>query len=374
MDNYRKLFPITQEKVYLNHAATAPLSTRVKSALDKYIETRMKTQPGNWEESAQKGAELKQLFAGMIKAESADRIAFTQNTTHGLNIIASGLNWQPGDEILIPEKEFPANVYPFKNLEKLGVKIKYLPTPQGGLQASTLTDNISPKTKLLTLSFVEYLSGFKHDMEAIGQICQEYDILFIVDSIQGAGAMPIDVQNFHIDGLANGGQKWLMSPPGTGFLYVTKDLQGRISQCHLGWTGLEDFDNFLDYDRKPLETAARYELGSLNFAGITAAHAALSLLTEVGLDNIYQHIVKLTDHAIHGLKEAGYNLYTNQNRKHRSGIVTFYPDSGVEQLFEKMQENDIVCSFRSNMIRIAPHFYNNFADIEAVLDVCRKFR
>src|SRR6056297_3085854 len=115
MDNYRKLFPITQKKVYLNHAATAPLSLRIRNALEDYLETRTTKKPGNWEESSQMGAELKQLFAGMINAESADRIAFTQNTTHGLNIIASGLNWQPDDEILIPEKEFPANVYPFKN-------------------------------------------------------------------------------------------------------------------------------------------------------------------------------------------------------------------------------------------------------------------
>jgi selenocysteine lyase/cysteine desulfurase len=373
MQNYRRFFPIVKHKVYLNHAATSPVSTKVKEALDEHYSTRMNREPGNWEHSMEVASELRTMFARMINAESGDRIAFTRNTTQGLNIIASGLKWKEGDEILIPEKEFPANVFPFKNLEKRGVKIKFMPTPGGGLDPATLKSNITEKTRLLTLSFVEFLSGYKHDMETIGRICRDEEIIFIVDSIQGLGAIPLDVKKFHIDGLANGGHKWLMAPPGTGFLYITRELQDRINQVHMGWTGLENFEDFLDYDRKPVKTAARYELGSLNFAGITGAHASLSLLIKAGIEDIYQHLIDLTNYAIRELKSLGFNIFTNENLKYRSGIITFYPDQGAPELFELLQDHNIVCSLRSNMIRIAPHFYNNQDDIKRLLEVCKRF-
>jgi len=373
MRNYRRFFPIVKNKVYLNHAATSPISIKVKEALDAHYSTRMNKKPGNWEHSMEVASELRTMFARMINAESGDRIAFTRNTTHGLNIIASGLNWGKDDEILIPEKEFPANVFPFKNLEKQGLKIKFLPSPEGGLEPETLQSNITKKTRLLTLSFVEFLSGYKHNMEAIGRICRDEDIIFIVDSIQGLGAIPLDVKKFHIDGLANGGHKWLMAPPGTGFLYITRRLQDSINQAHMGWTGFENFEDFLNYDREPVSTAARYELGSLNFAGIRGAHASVSLLIKAGIENIYRHLRKLTSYAIAELENLGFNIYTNKKLKYRSGIITFYPDNGSQELFELLQDNNIVCSLRSDMIRIAPHFYNNIEDIDSLLKVCKKF-
>ena len=154
MQDYRQYFPITNKQVYLNHAAASPISTKVKEALDDYYSTRTYEKPGNWSETVRIASEFKTIFANMINAESPDRIAFTQNTTHGLNIIASGLQWEQGDQILLPEHEFPANVYPFKNLAKKGVEIKYLPTSEGGLKPETLQANISARTKLLSLSFV----------------------------------------------------------------------------------------------------------------------------------------------------------------------------------------------------------------------------
>jgi selenocysteine lyase/cysteine desulfurase len=141
----------------------------------------------------------------------------------------------------------------------------------------------------------------------------------------------------------------------------------------MGWTGLENFEDFLDYDRKPVKTAARYELGSLNFAGITGAHASLSLLIKAGIEDIYQHLIDLTTYAIRELKSLGFNIYTNKKLKYRSGIITFYPDQGAPELFELLQDHNIVCSLRSNMIRIAPHFYNNQDDIKRLLEVCKRF-
>lgn len=371
METYRQFFPITEQKVYLNHAAVSPISTKVKQALDNFFTIRSQEQPGNWTTAVQIAAELKEMFAEIINAESSDRIAFTQNTTHGLNIIASGLQWNSGDEILIPENEFPANVYPFKNLERKGVRIKFLPVQAGGITPAILKSNIAPKTKLLTLSFVEFLSGYKHNLEQLGQICRQNNILFIVDSIQGVGAIPIDVQKSFIDGMANGGHKWLMSPQGTGFLYVTENLQNKIRQSHLGWTGLQDMQDFMNFDRRPRKSAGRYELGTLNFAGIAGAHAALSLLTEVGIENIYSHVVKLTDYAIEKLESHSYKIYSNQNPEYRSGILSFYPKKDPQKFFNRLQNNNIVCSLREGLIRIAPHFYNNIDDIDRFIKICQ---
>ncbi|MCF7885482.1 MAG: aminotransferase class V-fold PLP-dependent enzyme [Candidatus Marinimicrobia bacterium] len=373
MENYRQFFPITRHKTYLNHAAVAPLSLKVRKALRTYYKIRSEKKPGNWGQATQTASELKNMFAKLINTNSSDRIAFTQNTTHGLNIIASGLNWQADDEILIPEREFPANVYPFKNLERQGVKIKFLPADAGGITSQTLLSNITKKTKMLSISFVEFLSGYKHNMQALGQICHDKNILFIVDSIQGLGAIPFDVEKYKIDGLANGAHKWLMAPQGLGFLYITQQLQDKINQSHLGWTGLENFEDFLNYNRKPVQSAARYELGTLNFAGIIGAHAALKFLLEVGIENIYQNLIKITEHAIKGLNDLGFRLYTNPDKKYRSGIITFYPKNNSRDLFQTLIDKNIICSLRDGMIRIAPHFYNHKKDIDQVLNVCEDF-
>jgi len=373
MKKFRDLFPITENKIYVNHASSSPFSIKIKEALNDHIQLRATDPDTAWKNMFQTSQKLRSLFSGIIKADSTDRIAYTQNTTHGLNIIASGLDWKKGDEILIPDNEFPANVYPYKNLERQGVDINFLPTPEGGITPKILRSSINSNTKLLSLSFVEFLSGYKHDLKSIGQICKENDVIFIVDSIQGLGAIPIDVQKYHIDGLANGGHKWLMSPTGIGFLYLTKQLQNKITQSQLGWSGLNDFSNFLDYNRSIKASAKRYELGTLNFDGLIGAHTAISLLQNIGINNIYSHLKQLTTYCLRELKKIGMNIHTNDEIEHRSGIITFYKDNDSKNLFKYLKGNEVVCSFRHKMIRISPHFYNNREEIDRIIQLCQSF-
>lgn len=187
---------------------------------------------------------LRTLLAKLIRTDSS-RIALIYNTSHGLNIIASGLEWKEGDEILISEGEFPANVYPFFNLRRLGVKVKILPTSSGDLEPDTLLSAITQKTKMLSVNFVEFLSGYKAVLKTIGEICQGHRIIFVVDAIHGLGAIPLDVINRSIDALACGGHKWLMFPQGIGFLYIIKELQDKIRQSHLRWMSVEDPEDFV---------------------------------------------------------------------------------------------------------------------------------
>ena len=244
LENYRSLFPVTKKMIYLNHAATSPLSLRVIEVIEEHFHQRSITIVENWDFVLDKIEELRTLLAKVVGTDHS-RIALVYNTSHGLNIVASGLEWKEGDEILIPEGEFSANVYPFLNLRRKGVKIKLVPTPSGGLEPETLLSAITPVTKLLSVSFVEFLSGYKTNLKAIGEICHDHGIIFVVDAIQGLGAIPLDVIDCGIDALACGGHKWLMFPQGIGFLYITKELQDKIQQSHLGWMSVENPEDFL---------------------------------------------------------------------------------------------------------------------------------
>ncbi len=374
LDQYRTYFSVTQQQIYLNHAATSPLSTKVTQAIGTYLDQRCQTQPDNFEKVLQTAEALRALFGQIINAV-ASRIAILQNTTQGLNTIASGLSWKPGDEILIPEQEFPANVYPFLNLRQKGVKVRFLPLHDGGLQPDILAGSITKRTKLLSISYVGFLSGFKHDLKTIGQICRDKHVIFVVDSIQGLGAVPLDVQACHIDALANGGHKWLMCPQGIGFLYLKQSLQAKIRPVHIGWTGLADPMDFLNYEQELAVEARRYELGSFNSLGVIGAHAALSLLTDIGIPNIYEHLIELTSRLCHGLEQVGCQLFTTEDLKNRSGIVTFIPRAKQtsEAFYNYLRAHQVVCSLREGRLRMAPHFYNTPEEVDRIIELCDTF-
>jgi len=318
---------------------------------------------------------LRALLARLI-GSTPDRIALLQNTSAGLNVIANGLDWQPGDEILIPEGEFPANVCPFLNLERNGVRVRFIKVPDGGLTPEILEQAIGPRTRLLTLSFVEFLSGYMADLEAIGTVCKVHGVIFIVDGIQGVGAIPIDVEKCGIDALANGMHKWLMCPQGLGFLYLSEAFQEKVYPNAVGWVGLSNPEDFLNYRQELSPEARRYELGGLNSAAVAGAVAAVATLLEVSPVNIYAHLKQLTQRLIDGLDAIGFPIYSNRAIEHRSGIVTFYPgDKNRSQaLYDRLTERHIAVSMRGDMIRVAPHFYNTEAEIDTLLAVCWELR
>jgi len=374
LEGYRELFPITKRFIYLNHAATSPLSTRALAAFQQYLRERSEIMGDNWEIVAAKSQTLREMIGQLINS-TAGRIAFVPNTNTGLNIVASGLSWQAGDEILIPEMEFPSNVYPFLNLERKGVKVRFLSIPNGGLEPEHLREAITPKTKMLAISSVEFLSGYAHDLKTIGQICKEHGIWFVVDGIQGTGVVPMDVEAFQIDALANGGHKWLMWPQGFGFLYVSERLQEQVQPAYGGWVGVEHPEEFLHYPQELSTDARRFETGGYNCAAVPAAIEALKLFFEIGIPNIYKHLTGLTSILIRDLNDLGFQLFTNEKLKVRSGIVTFYPEdqSRVQILQDYLTENRVRLSLRENMLRISPHFYNTEDEIYQTLDLMKKF-
>ncbi len=363
--SFRSLFPFAGNKVYLNHAAVSPLSTDVREKMEWFINERSFGDIEFIDETIKIKEETRSLLAQLIHAEK-DHIGFVTNTSEGLNILAQGLEWKEGDEIIIPECEFPANIYPFLNLERKGVKIKYIPSPHGIVEIEEIEKAISSKTRLLTISFVEYANGFRNDLEQIGKICTDKGIIFCVDAIQGVGAMSLDVQACNIDFLSCGGHKWLMGPMGAGFIYLNSRMLKEIQPAYTGWLAVEDAWDFSNIDLKLLPNARRFEYATQNFAGIAGLSASVELLVRLGPAAIEQHLLILGQEMVDDLSELGMEFMGHKDSVNWSGIYSFKaPDA--ELLFEFLHSREIYCSLRKGAIRIAPHFYNNRDDINLLV-------
>ena len=364
----RGLFPVVENQIYLNHAACSPISLWVRRALEEYFSRRTQDRVDDFKRDLEEAQDLRENLGKLIDAP-ADRIALTSNTTHGLNIIAAGLPWQKGDEILLSEMEFPANVYPFLNLRNRGVNIKQIPDNDGRITVDMFRRHATDSTRLISLSFVQYLNGYRADLKRIGQFCSENDILFIVDGIQGLGGFPLSVEDLPIDALASGGHKWLMSPKGTGFLYLTKRLQDRLELPYLGWLSVEHPLDFHNYNQKLTQRASRFELATPNQAGIYGMNAAVQLLHRAGIGSISEHLLRITGYLREKLSEKGYEILTPFTDNERAGIILFSAGSADrnKDLFRTLLDRNVTISYREGFLRVSPHFYNTREDMDQFL-------
>ena len=368
---YRSWFPhLAAGKIWLNHAAVSPLSSRVTRVINNYVSDRAVDHIDVFPGVLKSIQHTKSNLAALINT-TPDRIAFVTNTSEGLNILASGLDWKSGDRILLNDSEFPANVVPFLNLKHLGVETDFVKSSNGKISVENIEAAITPRTKLLSISFVQFLSGFKADLVAIGKLCKRHNIIFCVDSIQGLGASPLDVQKAQIDFLSNGGNKWLMGLMGLGFIFITNELQERIQQSHAGWTSNKEyFSNLFQYRIDFDNTARRFELGTQNFLAVAALEESTSLLLEVGIENIEQHLHSVTERIFSFADENGIEVLTPHDRSQRAGIVTL-KHPRAKEIFQELNENRIVTALREGMLRIAPHFYNADEDIDVLFSILR---
>lgn len=375
LDRARALFPHTaQGRIYLNHAGTSPLSNRVISAVDTHLHNRstgaLDTYPGD----LAMVKELRGLVATLIGAESPDRIAFQVNTSDAINTVAAGIPWKPGDRVLLNSLEFPANVYPYLNLKSLGVEVDTVTAADGRVTADQIHGMVTERTRLVAISAVQYLSGHRTDLEALGDLCRSRGIIFAVDGIQAVGAVRIDVQRMKIDALAAGAQKWQMAPHGSGFLYLTEELQERIRQRHLGWLSVRDPWEFHNFGQPLAASARRYEGGSLNFPSLWGMRAAISTLLEFGPAAIEHHILAITGKLRDRLSSLpGVFMHTPALDAERAGIVTISLRGGEVQVFEELAKRGVTAAVREGKLRFSPHFYNTPDEMDtvgAVMEEC----
>jgi selenocysteine lyase/cysteine desulfurase len=370
--SYRALFPHTNDQLYLNHAAIAPMNTRAQQAIMQFMNFRLYEHVEFWPEALERKAYFVELIAKLLHVHK-DSIALTSNTSAGLNILALGLPWKTGDRILLNNFEFPSNVIPFQNLQRLGVEIDFVTHRNGKIDLDDVKKNIHPRTKILSISFVEFLNGYRNDMKALGKICRENDIIFSVDAIQGLGALDLNARETGIDFLSSGGHKWLMWPAGLGFIYISPRIFKRVHPAQAGWMSLETPFDFFNYNQPLAANAQRFEPGVFSTISIMGATATLEMMLEIGLNNIEDKILNNTRFLLDELSYHGYKLFTDPAPENRSGIVTFYHPA-AEEVFNYFKENRVTVSLREGMIRISPHFYHDQADLERFIKMLTEFK
>lgn len=368
LQDLRRLFPHTERGlIYLNHAAVSPLSTRVLSAQIGHLHDRSSGKIETFFDDLKQIDETKRCVQRLINAESFERVALAGNTSDALNVIASGLDWKPGDRILLNDLEFPSNVYPYYHLKSQGVEVDIIHCPDGKLTAETIYTSLRPRTRLLALSAVQFLSGYRADLEVLGELCRSRGILFVVDGMQAVGAVELDVQAMKIDGMAAGAAKWQMGPQGIGFLYLTEELQARVHQKYLGWLAVDNPWDFFNFDQPLAATARRYEGGTANIPGMWGLHAALSTLLDVGLEVIESHILGLTQAILDEFQDAdGVTIYSPTSISERAGIVTIVPPKEVDAsaVFDELSRREVLISLRGGKLRYSPHFYNSLSEVQ----------
>lgn len=372
----RGLFPhIAQGKVYLNHAATSPLSLRVVEAMTTHLHERSCGWIDNYPDDVKKKDECRGFVQKLIHAESPSRIALVGSTSEALNIVSSGLPWQSGDRVILNEMEFPANVYPYLPLRRRGVELDFLKCPDRKITPESIAAALTPRTRVVALSAVQFLTGYRADMAAIGDLCRQRGVFFVVDGIQAVGGVQVDVQKMKIDALAAGCQKWQMAPHGTGFLYLTETLQEKITPQHVGWLAAHDPWDFFNFDQPLSASARRYEGGTLNIPGIWAMHAALRTLLEFDLTEIENHILALTQILTSELQNLdGIELLSPIAAKERAGIVTIQLPAKIDvnAVLQHISAQKITISLRDGKLRYSPHFYNSPEEIKLAFEATRE--
>jgi len=364
---YRDEFPVTEKYVYFNHASVSPLPRRAARAMQEQAAEVMQhgsVGHGSWTETT---ARLREAGARLIGA-AAGEIAITKNTSEGLAVIANGLDWRPGDVMAGIEDEFPANYFPWAQLERQGVRVRWLKLRGGRIELDEI-DRACQGARLLAISFVQYVSGFRIDLDALGEICRRRGCLLVVDAVQGLGPFRVDVKRSGIHALAASAHKWLLGPEGIALLFVDRDLIPQVRPVEFGWTNTAGWRT---YSRDPTlrEGAARYECGTMNTIGCFGFRASLELLLEAGVERVGAWVDHLAGRIAAGAREKGYELMTSRERDSGSGIVSIRK-AGVDSAaaVQMLMEHSVSVSPRFGWIRAAPHFYANETDVARFLEL-----
>lgn len=384
----RKLFPATDQWTYMNVAVRGLLSTRVREAVDAYIDSH---QFGSWEKQAEFEMieRTRASFAKLINADN-DEIAFTKNASEGLSTIAAALPWESGDNVVYcPELEHPNNVYPWLNLQKrLGVEIRSVEPHEGRLPAEQFAECIDEKTRLVTVPTVSFSPGFVTEVAPIAKRCRELGVFLLVDAAQSIGVEATDVKAMGVDGLAVATQKAMMAFYGAGFLYCRKEWAEGLQPVYLARFGValdaDRHETAMDVEKLEYARGARrFDLGNYNYLGATAAEASMKLIHELGTPAIEKYVKGLAHRLIEGMLELGLPVAGGPPGRHIGHIVAVGTSGGgrhytaddpqMNSLHDHLIENAVKLAIRRGVLRFSLHLYNNEDDIDRVLQLTREW-
>ena len=375
-------FPILRELAFFNHAGVAPICARAGDAMRNYADqaTRAAYLNSGWDSAVKP---TKAAAASLINAASGEEIAFVPNTSSGISLVAKGLRFHAGENVVITNVEYPANRYPWEDLRRLGVELREVAQSSDGVvDAEDVMEAIDNRTRVVAISHVQYASGCRIDLRPIGEMVHRAGGLLCVDAIQSMGVLPVDVREMGIDFLAADGHKWLLAPEGFGVFYCREDLIEALHPNVVGWMNMVNASDYGNYQFEFQKDARRFEPGSYNIAGMLGFAASVGLLSEVGITNIWARVEALTDRLCAGLTQRGYRVFSPRGSGQKSGIVTFEPPGmapvmgprgrpvehpGLKRIVAELEKQGIVIVVREGRLRASPHFYNTDAQIDRLV-------
>jgi cysteine desulfurase / selenocysteine lyase len=365
----RDEFPVTRHWAFLDHAAVAPLPRRTRDAWKAWADDVADHGVVSSLKWFRRVNDVRSLCGRLLNCDPLD-VAFVKNTSEGIGFVAEGYPWQAGDNVVTAADEYPSNVYPWLNLARRGVELRRVPCPGGRLLIDDLAAAIDGRTRVVTLSHVEFASGFRNDLDAIGNLCRERGVHFFVDAIQGLGVLPLDVSRTPVDFLSADGHKWLLGPEGAGVFYVRRELVEVLRPVSVGWHSVVDFFNFSNIDLSLQPHAGRWECGTPNMGGVHALGESVALLLELGVPAVAERVLALTDHLCDKAARAGIEVYSSRRPGEASGIVSLVvPGAEERHLVRRCREAGVVVNLRSGRIRLSPHCYNTEDELTRAVEV-----
>lgn len=363
-------FPLDQALIYLNHAAVAPWPKRTANAVSRFAHENMTLGSLHYQQWMETEAALREQLRRLINAASAQEIALLKNTSEALSIVAFGIDWQPGDNVVTSRQEFPSNRIVWEALrQRFGVDVRLADLDQYSIPEEALLDQFDTHTRLVSVSSIQYASGVRMDLARIGEYCQSQGVLFCVDAIQSLGAVHFDVQTIHADFVMADGHKWMLGPEGVALLYCASPNIEQLRLNQYGWHMVKHKSDFERMDWSPAADAQRFECGSPNSLGVHALHASLSLLLEHGIETVSEQISANVVQIDAGIRELGCESLTPRDAHRRGGIITFrIPNKDNQRIFRSLQQSGVFCAYRAGGIRFSPHFYTPPSTIERALD------
>ncbi len=365
-------FPDQGRVVFLDHAAVSPLTRRAKSKVQEFLEQAVDPAKIDCAEFMRQ-VESARESCGQLIGANADSVAFVRSTSHGISIVASGLKWKPGDNIVTYNQEFPANIYPWLNLVRQGVEVRMIRDREGRVLVEDLEKLINSRTRLVAISSVQFTNGFRMDLNALSLLCRKKGVLLLVDAIQSLGIVPFSLKETPVDFLAADGHKWLMGLEGLGILYVNPGLMDQLDLKVVGWNSVNNARDFLNYKLELRPDARRFEEGSYNNISIIGLGASVSLLLETGIDLLFSRSLEITQFLAEELVKLGARIISPMEPESRSAILSIAPAQGnLEEIWSRLKDREVVCSVRAGAIRLAPHGYNTISDAEKFLNAWKE--
>jgi len=375
-EKIRKYFPHTKKIVFLNTAAFGPMSTPIKEAIDANLDLRIAAEVDDTRDMYELRDRVREGYARLVGAETR-QIGVNINTSYGLTLASYGLPLNEGDEVLISDIEFPATIYAWRGAAEIRkLKLSFIKSKDRKFDIGEFERSITDKTRVLSISFVQFFNGYKNDLARLSEICKRHKLFFVVDGIQGAGAEPINVKELGIDIFSCGCQKWLLAPFGSSFFYISDSVKDLIIPHNITWYAADwklQFSDLFKYDLPYFDTAERFQGGYYATMNLLGMEAALKIIMDLGVENIQRLNHRLIDNLIEELKGSEYYKITSSlNEEVRSSIFTITCDN-LAELHRFLFHHKIYTACREGSVRISVHLFNNESDIEKTAEVLKLF-